>query len=82
MQLPLDVAGLIAWHGLDNRTDTVKIPFQNKSRTFGGAGFTGVMNVTVGPVEFDTNGDDRIDVSLPHRGVPGLPRYKLHNIHS
>jgi hypothetical protein len=71
--LPLDVAGMIAWHGLDPATDTVKIPFQTKPRTFGGAGFTGVMNVTVGPVEFDTNGDDRIDVSLPHRGVPDFP---------
>jgi len=52
--LPLDVAKMIEWHGLDVATDTVKIPFQSKPRTFGGAGFTGVMNVTVGPVEFDT----------------------------
>jgi len=37
-----------------------------KPRSFGGAGFTGVMNVTVGPVEFDTNNDDRIDVKISH----------------
>jgi len=69
--LPLDVAGMIAWHGLDPATDTVKIPFQTKPRTFGGAGFTGVMNVTLGPVAFDTNNDDRVDFNLAHRGIPG-----------
>ncbi|MEM3951993.1 MAG: carboxypeptidase-like regulatory domain-containing protein, partial [Nitrososphaerota archaeon] len=68
--LPLDVAGMIAWHGLDPATDTIKIPFQTKPRMFGGAGFTGVMNVTIGPVAFDTNNDDRIDVNLPCRGIP------------
>ncbi|MEM2383557.1 MAG: hypothetical protein QW521_05290, partial [Desulfurococcaceae archaeon] len=70
---PIDVAGLIAWHGLDPATDTVKIPFQTEPRMFGGAGFSGVMNVTLGPVEFDTNNDDRIDVRLPCRGVPECP---------
>jgi hypothetical protein len=62
---------MIAWHGLDPATDTVKIPFQTKPRTFGGAGFTGVMNVTLGPVAFDTNNDDRVDFNLAHRGIPG-----------
>ncbi|MCX8192702.1 MAG: carboxypeptidase-like regulatory domain-containing protein, partial [Nitrososphaeria archaeon] len=47
-----------------------KIPFQTKPRMFGGAGFTGVMNVTLGPVEFDTNNDDRIDVFMTCRGIP------------
>ncbi|RLE68857.1 MAG: hypothetical protein DRJ43_04880, partial [Thermoprotei archaeon] len=46
---PIDLAAFDVWHGLDVATDTVKIPFQSKARTFGGAGFTGVMNVTVGP---------------------------------
>jgi len=70
---PIDLATFDVWHGLDVATDTVKIPFQSKARTFGGAGFTGVMNVTVGPVAYDANDDDVADFWASHRGVPGKP---------
>jgi len=45
----------------------------DEERSFGGAGYTGVMNVSIGPVTYDVDGDDKIDIDLSYRGV--LPYY-------
>ena len=70
---PVNMTGFWATHGLDIATGEIKIPFQEKARTLGGKGFTRLMNVTVGPVEFDTDGDDEINVRIMNRGIPPSP---------
>ncbi|OYT43089.1 hypothetical protein B6U84_06580, partial [Candidatus Bathyarchaeota archaeon ex4484_40] len=70
---PVNMTGFWATHGLDIATGEIKIPFQEKARTLGGEGFTRLMNVTVGPVEFDTDGDDEINVRIMNRGIPPSP---------
>ncbi|RLG07810.1 MAG: hypothetical protein DRN68_04850, partial [Thaumarchaeota archaeon] len=70
---PVNMTGFWATHGLDMATGTVKIPFQEKARLFGGKGFTRLMNVTVGPLAFDANNDDDVNdagETLPFRGIP------------
>ncbi|RLG02932.1 MAG: hypothetical protein DRN54_03720, partial [Thaumarchaeota archaeon] len=51
--------------------DTHKLVLMDEDRSFGGEGVTGVMNVSIGPVKYDTNDDDKVDVDLSHRGYVG-----------
>ncbi len=71
---PIDLESFMVWHGLDPETGEVRIPLQSEPRTFGGPGFTGVMNVSVGPVSYDTttDPDDSIDF-FSFRNVPDKP---------
>ncbi|RLE61974.1 MAG: hypothetical protein DRJ47_11415, partial [Thermoprotei archaeon] len=67
---PVDIITLFKTHGLvvEGGVASVKVPLRDEERTFGGAGVTGVMNVSVGPVAFDTDGDDVLDTFNLIRG--------------
>jgi len=55
--------------------DYHRIGLQSKARSFGGQGFTMVMNVSVGPIAYDANNDDEIDFSDPTRGLDHFVTY-------
>jgi len=74
---PVDIVTLGKTHGLvvEGGVASVKVPLKDEERTFGGVGVTGVMNVSVGPVAFDTDGDDVIDTVNLERGVTRYVTY-------
>lgn len=47
----------------------------DEDRSFGGAGYTGVMNVSIGPVMYDVDGDDKVDKDLRDRGIKRFVTY-------